>query len=64
MLSRLPNDEAKREKIKETIKDDVLQLFEEKQRLILLKYNVKKEDFEKVVANPEKYGKQLSQLER
>lgn len=42
----------------------MLQLFEEKQRLILLKYNVKKEDFEKIVSNPEKYGKQLSQLER
>jgi predicted transcriptional regulator len=63
VLSRMPNDEAKRQQIKDKIKDEILEVFEDKQRLILLKYKVSKEDFESIVSSPDKHGKHLAKIE-
>jgi len=61
VLSRMPTDEAKRDQIKNKIKEEVLEMYEEKQHLILLKYGVNKEDFEEAVNKQEKELKKLEE---
>lgn len=62
VLSKLPNDESKRNEIREEFKRRILSTFEDKQKLILLRYDVNKDDLEKALETPQKLEPAINKL--
>lgn len=62
ILSKIPNDEEKRSEIREGFKQKILEAFEDKQRLILLRYAISKDDLEKALDKPENLEPAITKL--